>query len=94
MTLLSISQDVLKEIGDFEVPGSIVNSSSISAKRSLQYANITGERIARAANWEVLLKTHTFTTTSGTASYALPSDFRSFVSATWWDRTNYWRLDM
>ena len=64
MTLLSIAQDVLNEIGDFEVPGSIVNNASITSKRLLQFANLTGEEVARACNWESLLTTYTFPTRS------------------------------
>lgn len=92
MTVLSVVQDVLSEIGDFEIPGSLVGNNSSTARQMLALANTEGKSYARMADWQWLLTSYTFTTTDGTAAYDLPSDIRFFVNATWWDRTNYWEI--
>ena len=92
MTLLTICQDAISEVGLFEVPTSIVGSNNQTAKRLLALANREGRLLTREHNWQVLLKSHTFTTADGTASYDLPSDFDRFADETWWDRTNYWEI--
>jgi hypothetical protein len=93
MTVLSVAQDVLAEIGEFEIPGSFVGNSSATAKQVLAIANRVGNEVAREKeDWSWLLTSYTFTTTNGTANYDLPSDYRYIVNATWWDRTNYWQI--
>lgn len=92
VSLLSICQGALREIGEFEVPASIVGNANLTAVQMLALAQREGRELSRRFNWQALVKEHTFTTTASTASYALPTDFRFIIGATWWDRTNYWRL--
>ncbi len=93
MTVLSVSQEVLAEIGDFEIPSTFVGNNSATARQVLAIANRVGKEVAREkSDWEWLLTSYTFLTTNGTPGYALPSDFRYMVNATWWDRTNYWEI--
>lgn len=92
MTLLTICQDALKEIGGFNVPETIVGNTDPTAVQLLALANRSGRELALDYKWEVLLETHTFSTADGTAAYALPADFHSIADGTAWDRTNDWRL--
>ena len=42
----------------------------------------------RATAWPILLKEHTFSTSSGTAAYALPADFDRLVNETVYNRSD------
>lgn len=88
MTLLTICQNVAREVG-ITVPSTIVGNTAKEATVLLRFAERTGDQIAQAHDWTVLLVEHTFTTTSGNAYYDLPAGFRRFVTETAWDRTNY-----
>lgn len=88
MSLLSICQQVARE-GAIYVPASIVNNTDDTAIRLLALAQAEGKSLARRCSWAVLQKEHTFATVNGTASYSLPSDFRSMLDATAWNRDQY-----
>lgn len=88
MSLLTISQNALREIGSFAVPSSIVGSTDPTAVQLLALAKRSLRVLSRDYKWSVFLTTHTFSTSNGTATYALPSDFGSFANLTQWDRTN------
>lgn len=92
-TLLSICQDTLKDVGSFEVPSTIVNNSNETAELVLSLVNRLGRRLALVQDWQALQVEYTFTTTNGTAAYALPTDFRKFALLTHWDRTNLRRCN-
>lgn len=92
MTLLTIAQTALREIGDFTVPSTIANNTDPTAVQLLALANRTGRTLANDFRWQVLLTTHSFTTVASTADYALPSDFGRFANLTFWDETNDTRM--
>lgn len=92
MTLLSVCQTVLREIGEFTVPSTIVGNSDPVAVQLLALANRTGRTLANDYRWQVLLTNYSFTTVSGTDGYALPSDFGRFANLTMWDSTNDTRV--
>lgn len=92
MTLLSIAQTALREIGDFAVPSTIVGNNDPIAVQLLALANRTGRTLANDYRWQVLLTTYTFPTVDSTASYALPDDFGRFANLTQWDNTNTTRV--
>jgi hypothetical protein len=92
MTLLSICQTALQENAQFAVPATIVGNTDPTAVRLLALANRTGRNLLKvqgSAPWQAAIKTYTFSTVNGTATYALPSDFESFLALTMWDRTNH-----
>lgn len=91
MSLLTVAQTVLREVG-FPDLSSIVSNTDESARRLYGLANRSGKALMKRHNWTVLQKEHTFSTGSGTAYYDLPSDFDRFIPITGWDRTNYWAL--
>lgn len=88
MSLLSICQQVSREASLY-VPATIVNNTDETAVRLLAIAQTEGRHLSRRHDWSVLQREHTFTTVNGTASYDLPSDFRSILDGTIWNRTQY-----
>ena len=95
MTLLTVVTNICDEIG-FDAPTSVIGSSNETAIQMLALANRGGKQLAKRGKglggWAVLQTEHTFTTTNGTAEYALPSGFDFLLDDTLWDRTNQWRL--
>lgn len=89
MTLKTIAQNALNEMGGWEVPSTFVGNANLTAKACLNLVERAGKSLERRHRWVELIQEHTFTTTASTASYALPSDFRAFANMSQWDRTNY-----
>lgn len=92
MTLATICTAALQEIGGFDVPSSFYGNSNLTATQCVALANRAGRTLEKDVRWAELLTEHTFNTSSGTATYALPSDFRAFANMSQWDRTNNWRM--
>lgn len=88
MTLLTICQTALREIGEYTVPATIVSNTDPSAVQLLALANRTGRTLAQDYRWQVLLTSTTITTADGTDNYALPTDFGRFANITFWDETD------
>ncbi len=88
MTLLSISQSAVAQIGLDNIPTQIVDSKLREPVRMLALSNRGGDELARRYEWRVLVTEHTFTTVDGTPTYDLPADFDRMVQRTQWDRTN------
>lgn len=89
MTLRTICQNALNEIGGFEVPNSYFGSSNPTAKLCLALVQRAGNSLERRHRWVELVTEHTFTTTADTPEYDLPTDFRAFANMSQWDRANY-----
>ena len=87
MSLLTICQNVADFTG-FERETTIIGNTSPTARQLLALAQREGKQLMRATSWPILLKEHTFSTTSGTQSYALPTDFDRFISDTAFNRTD------
>lgn len=92
MTLLTICRSALREIGGFDVPSTFYGNSNLTATQCVALANRAGRTLEKELRWAELITEHTFTTVSGTATYAMPSDFRAFANMSQWDRLNQWRL--
>lgn len=90
MSLLTVAQAVAEEVG-LPAPGSIVGNSDKTAKQLFRLINRSGRLLAKR-NWTILQKEATVTTSNGTPSYSLESDFDRLIDETGWDRTNYWQL--
>lgn len=106
MTLLSICQQIAREVGDDE-PSSIVGNSDQIAKRLLAVMQTAGRvlasgrievegRFIKNHDWSALRKEFTFNTVASTSSYlistAIGSDFNRLLPDTIWDRTNNWQV--
>ena len=85
MSLLTICQDVADEIG-LDKPSSIIGNTENTAVRLYRQCVRTGTMLA-IKNWHLLIKAYTFTTTASEPQYSLPSDWRSFVLNTAYNRT-------
>lgn len=92
MTLRTICEDALRELGGFEVPATFVGNGNLTARQCVALVQRAGRTLEREHRWVELIKTHTVETEADVASYDLPSDFRAFANVSWWDRTNSRRL--
>ncbi len=93
MTLLTIAQNTLREIPGFEVPASIIGNENETAVLSLALINRALLEVRRRSNWDQLTVRHTVTTVATQEEYPLPSDFKKFITMTWWDKTNRWPVE-
>ncbi len=93
MSLLTICQAAILNIGVENAPvlDAVVDNDTPMARRIFQMARRAGESLAKKANWTSLVVEHVFTA-SGQTMFVLPSDFRSMVNDTLWDRSRYWAL--
>jgi hypothetical protein len=87
MTLLSICQNVADFTG-FERPTTVIDNTDPIARQLLALAQREGKQLMRVSDWAVLKKEHTFSTSSGTAAYSLPSDFDRLVLETSYNRSD------
>ena len=87
MTLLTICQNVADFTG-FERPTTVIENTDPIARQLLALAKREGTQLMRATAWPILLKEHTFSTSSGTAAYALPADFDRLVNETVYNRSD------
>lgn len=91
MTLLTLLTDAANETG-ITPPTSVVGSSNLETKQLLSLVYREGEHLRMAYDWPQLTKEYTFSTTNGTAAYALPDDFERFANGTFWDRSHHWEM--
>lgn len=74
MTLLTIAEGLAKNVG-VSVPTVVIGNSSREAAEMLQFANETGEELARRVDWGQLTASATLTGTGASVAHALPADF-------------------
>lgn len=87
MSLLTIVQAAFDEIG-FPRPSSVVSNTDQLARQALALLNRQGKELSKERDWKILVREHSFTTSNGTADYALPSDFDHFIDETAWNRSD------
>lgn len=90
MSLLTICRNAANEIG-FTAPSTIIGNTDDTAVRLLRAANRTGSTLVKKP-FHQLIKPYTFTTMASEPQYDLPSDFRSMVHTTAWNRTTDQRI--
>mgnify|MGYP003626794062 FL=1 len=88
MSLLTIVQETLREIGGFEVPTSVVGNTNETAVLSLALVNRSLLETAKRTRWPNQTVRGTITTSDGTDQYVLPSDFKALINDSMWDDTN------
>lgn len=93
MSLLTICSNAILDIGieDSPVLSAIIGNTTPLAKRVLQQARQAASSLSKRANWSALIVENVFTA-NGQTAFTLPSDFRSMVNDTLWDRSRYWAL--
>ena len=72
----------------FERPTSVISNTDPIARQLLALAQREGKQLMRVSDWAILKKEHTFSTSNGTAAYALPSDFDRLVLETSYNRSD------
>lgn len=93
MSLLTIAQNAIRELGSFRVPDTIVGNNDQTAQQCLALSNKVGNNLVRDYDWQQLeVIDQTFSTVNGTESYDLPSDLKRISNLTLWDRTDRWPL--
>ena len=74
MTLLTIGAALAKNVG-MSVPDIMISSPERKWLEAVQFANETGEELARRVDWGQLQDTATLTGTGAAVAHALPADF-------------------
>ena len=72
----------------FERPTTVIDNTDPIARQLLALAQREGKQLMRVSDWAILKKEHTFSTSNGTAAYALPSDFDRLVLETSYNRSD------
>jgi len=91
MTLLSIVQNASDRLG-LTRPSAVVASTDVQVLQLLGLAQEEGKDLAKRHTWQALQTEHTFSTSNGTASYALPSGFDAIIKDTVFNRTRRRRM--
>jgi hypothetical protein len=91
VSLLTACQAAARETGLVAAPSSVIGSTDPSAIQLNALAERAAKRLMRF-DWQAMTREHSFSTVIGTESYALPSDWARYMSATAWDATNYWPM--
>lgn len=91
MSLLTLAQDLADELG-IDRPSSVVGSADNTVRQLLAILKSEGQYLVRAHEWSALLRDKEVTVTSGTDTYALPTDCSRVVNDTMWDTTNDWPM--
>lgn len=74
MSILTIVQGLARNVG-MQVPTSVIGSSSREWQEALQFANETGEELARRVDWGALQATATLNGDGTNQTYTLPDGF-------------------
>lgn len=86
MTLLSISQDILKETKNPSLPLTIIGNNQNSAVQVLAALKNSIVQLSRDYDWQELGRIHEFTAEEDEEDYDLPSDFDHFFNETFWNK--------
>lgn len=95
MTLLSISQNILKRCKASEMPVSIASSTSDTAKLVFSAVRDATVIVKEATNWQKLIKNYSFNTVPNQVAYNLPNDIEDtkIIPDTFWNATSRFQLN-
>lgn len=95
MTLLTIAQNTLKRCKASELPSTIVSNNTDTAKLVFSAIRDATTIVKEATNWQILIKTHTFSTVASQAAYNLPDDIEDtkIIPNTFWNSTTRFQLE-
>lgn len=91
MTLLSIVQSVCDEVG-FPRPATVAGNTDQLARQMFSLANKEVRELSKKYDWPKLVQAGTIPIVSGTATYDLPADYRSWVSESAYRTGDYWAV--
>lgn len=95
MTLLTISQNVLKRNKASEIPTTIAGNNNDIAKLVFQAVRDGTYIVKEAHNWQKLIKTHSFNSVPSQAAYDLPDDIEDtkIIPNTFWNATTRFQFE-
>jgi len=93
MSLLTIVQDAITEMGGMAAPSNVIGNTDTTTAKALTMVNRLGRDIQRQYKWPSLKSTYTFTTQAGIDHYPLPSTWQRMSNNSTWDRTTHWPLN-
>ena len=88
MSLLTVCQNVVDEVGLGARPAVIATSDDQLPRQLMALANRTIRSLIRDFNWQELIEVQQINT-NGSGIYNLPSGWQRYVSRTFYDATNY-----
>ena len=88
MTLLSTSQEILRQTKSAAIPTSIIGKLQPAAVQILEILNRSIVNLARSYDWQELTKEHSFNAVASQNNYSLPTDFDRIVNNTFWNTTD------
>lgn len=80
-TLIDLVKTLTSEL-QLGAPVEVLTSTDQTVVQLISLLRAACEELCELHTWQSLLRIHSFTTTNGTASYALPPDLQRFVSNT------------
>lgn len=95
MTLLTISQNVLKRNKASEIPATIAGNNNDTAKLVFQAVRDGTYIVKEAHDWQKLIKTHSFNSVPSQAAYNLPDDIEDtkIIPNTFWNATTRFQFE-
>ena len=87
MSLLTMIQLALQNVGEFEVPATVVGNANPTAVQMLALAQTEGRELSRKHEWNALISEQTTNMVADQEAYTLPTDLRFLINASWYDRT-------
>lgn len=90
-TVLEICNDVAEQVG-LGTQTAIYASTDNNLVQLRALLKQEGRRLSLERQWKQLLTEHTFATTNGVATYALPADFSRMVPQSMWNRSTVRRF--
>lgn len=95
MTTLTIATAICDEIG-IDRPATVVGNSDGQIRQILALMNREGQWLVNGAGhghiWGASFRDKSVTVTSGTDTYAVPSDYLRLINDSMWDTTNHWAM--
>lgn len=91
MTILTIAQNCAKRL-QLRSPSALVSSTDNNMILLKTIIERTAQEIRNSYLWPELTKEYTFTLSTSTANYQLPTDFDRHHMETLWNRTQHWPL--
>ncbi len=88
-TIATILPKIFRELG-LTVPTTFVGNTDLTVAQIMEFFTSAGQDLCMMTDWQMLHKEWTQVLTPGVSTYALPTDWNSFVDDTMWDNTSRW----